>query len=189
MLVPAITSTGIRCSSSHCSDPISDSAIAAPPPSATPITGRFFGRSGGGTEGAVGPSRSFDGLAASFTLAGLLPPVFWLFWLLPDASLDPSPVVPCCPVVGGCPVGVVFCAPADTIPACNITANATTEAKLLRKTPHVRNVTSFLRLTLRFSLAGVLLTPPRQPRMAESQPRPGHRSTTFALATSLRVTN
>jgi len=46
MLVPAIMSTGIWCSSNHCSAPISLIAGAPPPPSATPIEGRPFGFGG-----------------------------------------------------------------------------------------------------------------------------------------------
>src|SRR6185312_9636624 len=96
MLVPATTSTGIWCCSNHASTPISDIASAPPPPIATPMTGRFFGRSGGGTAGSSGPSLSRVVLAAcSPAVAGLVDdfasvPVFWP---LVGASFAPNPPV------------------------------------------------------------------------------------------------
>lgn len=52
MMVPAMTSTGMWCSSNQSRTPISESARAPPPPRARPMRGRSVGP-GGGTEGAM----------------------------------------------------------------------------------------------------------------------------------------
>ena len=106
MLVPAITSTGMRCSSSQRMTPISLIARAPPPPMASPITGRSLGRSAGGTEGASGPSPSFFALAAfSPAEAGLEADLSSVPALVPPLGepFSPTPAVPtgvaCCPAL------------------------------------------------------------------------------------------